>query len=179
MPGVQRLDITDLPEIQSLDSKKVVAAKLEAARERVSDIDERIILVDDVSLTFDQSHGFPGPLVRWLIDSGGKDGGPRALYKYGTSTGSRRAFLSAHIGLCGAAIKNLLFFEGRLMGTFGPPCEHPEKDSKEIDRIFKPNGSHVYLGQMSWQERTEINHRAIALRKVRAYLEREVGYQFP
>ena len=70
IPYIERLDI-DLPEVQSLDPKVVIAEKLKVAQQKVSD---GHFIVEDTSLYLNGLNGFPGPLIKWLTESVGNKG---------------------------------------------------------------------------------------------------------
>lgn len=75
---VEQLTI-DLPEIQEIDSKKIIEAKLHAAREHHAGA----YVVEDTSLSFDGMNGLPGPLIKWFLKTIGNDG----LYKLAIAFG--------------------------------------------------------------------------------------------
>src|SRR5712664_2418914 len=59
-----------LPEIQAADVQDIVRYKLEAARAK----GYHRLIVEDVSLGFDELGNFPGPYVRWLLETAGGKG---------------------------------------------------------------------------------------------------------
>lgn len=53
----------DLPEIQEIDSRKIIKFKLlEALRHKNAGF-----IVEDTSLHLDCLNGLPGPLIRWFL----------------------------------------------------------------------------------------------------------------
>jgi inosine triphosphate pyrophosphatase len=60
----------DLPEIQSLDVREILEAKAAEAWRRIA----RPLIVEDVSLELDALGGFPGPLVKWMLEAVGAEG---------------------------------------------------------------------------------------------------------
>lgn len=60
----------DLPEIQSLDPVEVARAKAEAASALV----DGMVVVDDTGLGLVALGGFPGPLVKWMLEAVGAEG---------------------------------------------------------------------------------------------------------
>ena len=62
IPNLKQLNI-DLPEIQELDPKKIIEAKLQSAFEHRSGE----FIVEDTSLYLDCLNGLPGPLIKWFI----------------------------------------------------------------------------------------------------------------
>ena len=62
IPNVKQLDI-DLPEIQEIDAKNIIRAKLlEALRHKQVEF-----IVEDTSLHFDCLNGLSGPLIKWFL----------------------------------------------------------------------------------------------------------------
>ena len=59
-----------LPEIQAADVEDVTRYKLEVARTK----GYGRLVVEDVSLGFDELGNFPGPFVRWLLEAPGGTG---------------------------------------------------------------------------------------------------------
>src|SRR5437764_15495042 len=59
-----------LPEIQAATVEEITRYKLEVARTKRY---QRLI-VEDVSLGFDELGNFPGPYVRWLLEAAGGTG---------------------------------------------------------------------------------------------------------
>src|SRR5229473_1416419 len=59
-----------LPEIQAADVKDITRYKLEVARTK----GYNRLIVEDVSLGFDELGNFPGPYVRWLLEAAGGKG---------------------------------------------------------------------------------------------------------
>src|SRR2546430_6352806 len=64
-----RVAIT-LPEIQAADVEDITRYKLEIARTK----GYHRLVVEDVSLGFDELGNFPGPYVRWLLEAAGGKG---------------------------------------------------------------------------------------------------------
>src|SRR5436305_11486269 len=59
-----------LPEIQAASVEEISRYKLEFARTK----GYRRLIVEDVSLGFDELGNFPGPYVRWLLEAAGGKG---------------------------------------------------------------------------------------------------------
>src|SRR5437870_13687803 len=59
-----------LPEIQAADVEEITRYKLEVARTK----GYGRLIVEDVSLGFDELGNFPGPYVRWLLEAAGGKG---------------------------------------------------------------------------------------------------------
>src|SRR5207253_4730525 len=69
--GVPLLRVSlSLPEIQAATVEEITRHKLEAARSK----GYGRLIVEDVSLGFDELGNFPGPYVRWLLEAAGGTG---------------------------------------------------------------------------------------------------------
>jgi|GEM_PF-50260 len=66
----------DLPEIQSLNLVSVLRAKAAEAWQRLG----APVVVEDTSLELDALNGFPGPLVKWLLEAVGPEGVARQAH---------------------------------------------------------------------------------------------------
>jgi len=89
LPVVEQLDI-DLAEIQSIDAKEIVRAKLmEALKQMKSEF-----IVEDTSLYFDCLNGLPGPLIKWFLKAIGNEG----LFSIAEKMGNRGAEAKTIIG---------------------------------------------------------------------------------
>ena len=64
MPEIEQLDI-DLVEIQDLDPKKVIEAKLAEAQKHHSGA----LVVEDISVQIEGLGGLPGTLIKWFLKS--------------------------------------------------------------------------------------------------------------
>jgi non-canonical purine NTP pyrophosphatase (RdgB/HAM1 family) len=165
--GLERLDI-DLTEIQSLDPREIIEAKLTEAKKRIADADKRILMVEDLSFVLDGCAGLPGPLMKLFRL------GPEGLYKFAETFGNKRAKAILPVGLLIPECEPV-FFEGVVEG-----CVVPPRGVKKftMDQIFQPDGQTRTYAEMTPEEKNAISHRGIALRKVKEYLESE-GWTFP
>ena len=66
LPNTEQLDI-DLPEIQDIDAKIIIRAKLLAALKHK----DGEFIVEDTSLYLDCLGGLPGPLIKWFMKNMG------------------------------------------------------------------------------------------------------------
>lgn len=71
--------VVELPEVQSLDLLAVVDAKADEAWRRL----RRPLVVEDSGLHLDAMNGFPGPLVKWMLQALGPAGIARAVHALG------------------------------------------------------------------------------------------------
>ena len=143
----------DLVEIQELDSRAVVAAKLAEARSKCP---KGRILIEDTSLHFEAMGGFPGPLIKWLERSVSlKD--IAAMVAHNPAATARTIFgLMTEDG-------TIAFYEGTVEGKIVSP-----KGSNGFgwDQIFQPDGSAITFAEMTLEEKEKRSSRAAALNKV-------------
>lgn len=159
MPGISILDI-DLPEIQELDSTKIITAKLKAALEHT----QGPIIVDDTSLYFDCFQGqLPGPLIKWFLHTVKNTG----LVELTSKLGSAKAQAKTVIGYAKDR-DTIAFFEGSLSGTIVPP-QGPLGFG--WDHVFMPDGYDTTLASMAMETKNSISMRCQAIEQLKDYLK--------
>ena len=158
VPGVQQLDI-DLPEIQDMDPKKIVAAKLKEARKHHNGI----IAVEDVSLSLDGCKGLPGPMIKWWLETLGVQG----IFDLVQKLGNDRASIGCHIGLSQSG-QEIKYFSAQCRGRIvAPRLTSPFG----WNPIFEQDGLKKTYAEMTDDERKTLSHRALAWGQVRKFLE--------
>ena len=152
-----------LPEIQAADVEDITRYKLEVARTK----GYSRLIVEDVSLGFDQLGNFPGPYVRWLLEAAGGTG--LAVIAYALRDRSARA-------QCCVA-----YWDGTAGHVFGGECAgeilvEPRGDKNfGWDAWFQPRGSSKTFAEMSPEEKDGVSHRGDAYRKLAEHLRGENG----
>ena len=142
----------DLPEIQSLDLAEVLGAKAEEAFRRL----RRPVIVEETGLELEAMNGFPGPLVKWMLDAMGAEGVARAALALGAG-GAR-----AHCMLLYFDGERRVAAEGETAGRLVLP---PRGDGGfGWDPVFQPEGEERTYGEMSATEKDAIGHRGRAWR---------------
>lgn len=169
LPEVEQLDF-DLPEIQTIDSKEVVRAKILAAfgmrgvfgkNEAVPRLyDGAHFIVDDTSLCLDALNGLPGAFVKWFI----KKIGPNGLFNLCEKMGNHDAEWKTVIGY-GKKPDEVYFFEGVLKGKIVAPRG---KNGFGFDPILMPDGFDKTLAEISFEEKNKISVRRAAVEKMRS-----------
>jgi len=133
-PSLVQKDL-DLPEIQELDPRKVIAAKLEEARKHYQDR----LIVEDVSLSVEALGGLPGTFIKWFL----KALGPEGLAKVVANLESSKATARIVVGYCNEG--EIAFAEDYLEGSI----VMPRGDSGfGWDPIFQPSGQNKTLAQI-------------------------------
>lgn len=156
--SVSRLDL-DLPEIQEIDAKKIIEAKLlEGLKQHKGPM-----IVEDTSFHLEALNGLPGPLIKWFIKSLGEEG----LYKLAQKLGNTNAMASVVVGFAKNPGK-IYYFEGRVKGDIVPP---KGKGGFGWDVIFMPEGYSKTFAQMNMIQKNKISHRSRAILKLKEFLQ--------
>ena len=157
--GVPLLRVSiSLPEIQAATVEEITRYKLEVARTK----GYGRLIVEDVSLGFDELGNFPGPYVRWLLEAAGGTG--LAAIAYALNNRSAKA-------QCCVA-----YWDGRQGHMFLGECagdvlvEPRGARSFGWDAWFQPRGSTKTFAEMSPQEKDGVSHRGNAYRQLAAHL---------
>lgn len=159
LPDLVRVDI-DLPEVQAVDSRDVIAAKLSAARGQMPG---KAILVEDTALHLSCMNGFPGALIKWLLASLGCDG----IHNLCLRSGDDGAHARTVLGYLGAESNQPVFCEGTLDGKI---CSPRGKNGFGWDPVFTPDGFSKSLAEMYESELRPIKMRRRAAKRLLDYL---------
>jgi non-canonical purine NTP pyrophosphatase (RdgB/HAM1 family) len=156
----------DLDELQSLDLREVVDHKARSAYQIVG----KPVLVEDVSLTFEAMGRLPGTFIKWFLQELHNDG----LATLAAGLGHQRAMARVMYGFYDG--KTLETFEGTKQGVILAEPRFNEAsawhDSTSWNSIFVPDGSEKTYGEMDDEELKLYSHRARAIEKLKAYLEK-------
>ena len=155
--GIEQYDI-DIPEIQELDSQKIIAAKLqEAGRHH-----EGAFIVEDTSLSLIALSGLPGPLIKWFLKTIGNEG----LSEIASRANEYHAEAKTTIGYM-SSNGDIHYFEGSLQGEITTPRGN---NGFGWDKIFIPEGHTRTLAEMNAEEKNSISMRGEAARKLALFL---------
>lgn len=144
----------DLPEIQSLDLLTVLRAKAEEAWRRLG----RPLVVEEAGLSLAALNGFPGPLVKWMLEAVGAEGIARTAHALGNARAT---------ACCGLLLKDgdrELLGEGETSGTLVLPGRGGHGFG--WDPVFLPAGETRTFGEMSDLEKLAVSHRGKAWRSL-------------
>lgn len=159
LADVEQLDI-DLPEIQDIDAKNIVRAKLlEALNHKDGEF-----IVEDTSLYLDCLQGLPGPLIKWFLKTIGNDG----LANLAEKLGGNKAEAKTIIGYA----KNkdeIEFFEGVIPGKI---VAQTGVSGFGWDPIFQPDGHDKTFAEMTAEEKNGVSMRKIAVEKLKEFLSK-------
>jgi non-canonical purine NTP pyrophosphatase (RdgB/HAM1 family) len=149
----------DLPEIQSLDIHKIAEDKVKRAYALLS----TPVIVEDVSLGFDDLGGLPGPFYKFFREKLGDE----VLLKLSTLAKNNKVTIQ-----CIAAYydgKNLLYGQGTINGEV---VEHRGKNGFGFDPFIVPNGYKITMAQMQPEQKHKISHRGQAFRNLIVELDK-------
>jgi non-canonical purine NTP pyrophosphatase (RdgB/HAM1 family) len=148
-PDLEAVELV-LPEIQSLDLLEVLAAKGEEAWRRLA----RPLVVEEAGLGLDAMNGFPGPLVKWMLEAIGAEGLARtalALENTGATATCALLYRDAH---------RTVIAEGKTEGTLLLPSRGHHGFG--WDPVFLPEGETRTFGELSGAEKDAVSHRGRA-----------------
>ena len=156
-PELQAAEV-DLPEIQSLDLLEVLRAKGDEAWRRLG----RPLVVEEAGLELAALGGFPGPLVKWMLQAVGAEG----LARVGLALGDPRAV--ARCALLYRDAERTLLAAGEAAGTLVLPARGGHGFG--FDPVFLPAGGSRTFGELAGEEKDLLSHRGAAWRALLAQL---------
>jgi XTP/dITP diphosphohydrolase len=156
-PGLGAVEL-DLPEIQSLDLLAVLRHKGEEAWRRLG----RPLVVEEAGLELAALGGFPGPLVRWMLEAAGAEGLARVALALGDPRATARAALYYRDP------GRTLIAEGVTPGALVLPARGAHGFG--WDPVFVPAGSARTFGELGGAEKDAVSHRGKAWRSLLAQL---------
>lgn len=159
LPDVRQLAL-DIPEIQGIDAREIIKAKILEAMKHFR-IKGRLI-VEDTSLSLDCLSGLPGPLIKWFLKTIGNKG----LYQIAKRFGNFKAEAKTIIGYARSA-KEIHFFEGTVKGRIVSPRG---ESNFGWDPIFLPAGFSKTFAELGREEKNKISMRRLALNKLKKFL---------
>lgn len=177
IPEIELLDI-DLPELQSLDGKEIIEAKLkEAMRHHDGEF-----IVEDLGMHFHCIDGLPGPLIKWFITTLKAEGLSDLVHRYEDHGAHIRYLLGyareADARRPGNSVPEdakagrIEFFEIIVEGEIVRPRG---RNGFGFDPIFVPEGSDKTYAEMTPDEKNAVSHRGKALRMLKERLAQTQG----
>ena len=150
-----------LPEIQAATAEEITRHKLEVARTK----GYSRLIVEDVSLGFDELGNFPGPYVRWLLEAAGGSGLAAIAYALNNRAAKAQCCVAYWNGREGKV------FVGE---TAGEILVEPRGERHfGWDAWFQPRGSKKTFAEMTDAEKDAVSHRGHAYRKLAEHLRSE------
>ena len=177
----------DLPELQGVEIKEIVEAKVkvafdelnkpmenkeENAKKEKNDSKEkkeiRAVVVEDTGMFIEAWNEFPGALIKWMIDTVQIEGICKMLDVYP----HRRARVKTMVGYkYGFSDSEMLVFEGETHGTIAKT----PRGSRGFgyDKIFIPDGADKTFGEMTPEEKDKYSMRRKAFDKFAQYIKKQ------
>jgi XTP/dITP diphosphohydrolase len=152
------VESVDLPEIQSLDPLEVARAKAHEAFARVG----RAIAIEETSLELAALNGFPGPLVKWMLEAAGPEGIARCGHALGDTRALARCLVIVFDGV--TEVVGLGLDSGRLV--------LPARGASGFgwDFVFAPDGCDRTYAELGAAEKDQRGHRGRAWRDLMSKL---------
>jgi len=150
----------ELTEPQEMDVEVIARAKAAEAFQKTG----KPVLVEDTGWYLEAWNGFPGAFVKWLVDTVSCDGILKMLGNEINRKATSKTALAFHDGVV------VHVFVGEISGVV--TTEKRGHSDFGYDRIFWPEGHDKTFGEMSVEEKGAISHRGIAVRKLKAFLEK-------
>jgi non-canonical purine NTP pyrophosphatase (RdgB/HAM1 family) len=152
-----------LPEIQAATVEEVTRYKLETAKTK----GYSRLVVEDVSLGFDELGNFPGPYVKWLLEAAGGKGLAAIAY----ALNNRAARAQCCVGYWNGSSVHMFLGE-----TAGEVLVQPRGERLfGWDAWFQPRDSEKTFSEMQPEEKDAISHRGKAYRLLAGHLAQESG----
>jgi non-canonical purine NTP pyrophosphatase (RdgB/HAM1 family) len=152
----------DLPEIQAINSKDVIIAKVKYAIKKTK---KKNIFVEDTGLHFNYLNGFPGALTKWFYLRNGS----KKIYSLLKNKGNYNAQATTVIGYYDG--ENIHCFTGTISGKIVYPRG---KNGFSWDNIFVPKGHNKTFAEMGIIEKNKISMRKKAVRKFIIHLKKSI-----
>jgi non-canonical purine NTP pyrophosphatase (RdgB/HAM1 family) len=147
----------DLPEMQSLSFEEILREKLAIAHAGL----ERPVVVEEAGLELAALNGFPGPLVRWMLEAVGAEGIARTALALGEPRARAVSLLAWTDGT------HVVLGRGETEGEIVAPRG---ANGFGFDPVFLPDGSERTFGEMAAEEKDRFSHRGKAWRDLLAAL---------
>ncbi len=148
-----------LPEIQAADVEDITRYKLEVARTK----GYHRLVVEDVSLGFDELGNFPGPYVRWLLEAAGGKGLAAIAYALNNRAAKAQCCVAYWDGTAGKVF---------LGESHGDVLVDPRGERHfGWDAWFQPHGSKKTFAEMTDDEKDAVSHRGHAYRQLAEHLK--------
>ena len=123
------------------------------------------LLVEDVSLQLESLNGFPGPYVKFFLQTVGENG----LWEITRALGNSRVETSCYVAYIDERRKPQVFC-GHIRGRIVPPKGELRHGKVSYNTVFQPDGYEKTFGEMSMEEHAQMSHRFHALQDFRSSL---------
>jgi len=152
-----------LPEIQAATVEEITRYKLDTAKAK----GYGRLIVEDVSLGFDELGNFPGPYVKWLLEAAGGKGLAAIAY----ALNNRAARAQCCVGYWNGSQVHMFLGEAA-----GEVLVQPRGERHfGWDAWFLPRDAKKTFAELSAEEKDAVSHRGKAYRKLAQHLAQESG----
>ncbi len=151
----------NIPEIQSVSAAEVAEDKARKAYSILKDT----VIVEDTALHIEAWNGFPGVMIKFMLERLGNGGICKAL----TEFNSRKAYAETCVAFFDG--KNMYVFSGKTSGKISGMPKGP--DIFGWDRIFIPKGYSLTFAEIGKEKKNKISHRSKAFLKLKKFLNRK------
>lgn len=155
--AIEHVDL-DLPELQELDLERVLRAKGDEAWRRIG----RPLVVEETGLELAALGGFPGPLIKWMLQAVGAAGVAQTALALGDPRATARCALLWTDGT------SSVMAQGETHGTLVLPARG--SGGFGWDPVFQPQGESRTYGELAAAEKDHLGHRGRAWRALLAAL---------
>jgi non-canonical purine NTP pyrophosphatase (RdgB/HAM1 family) len=152
-----------LPEIQAAGVEDITRYKLEVARTK----GYGRLVVEDVSLGFDELGNFPGPYIKWLLEAAGGQGLGAIAYALLNRSAKAQCCVAYWDG------QEPHIFIGEVTGDI--IVEPRGEKLFGWDAWFQPHGTNKTFAEMTAEEKDSTSHRGRAYLQLREHLKHETA----
>ena len=156
IPQLQHFSL-ELPEIQHLEQKEVVRAKIIEAQKNISEA----FVVEDTGLYLEALPGLPGPFIKHFLQALGTQG----LFKIAEKLESQKAEVRTIVGYHDGTLH---FFEGSIRGKI----VEPSGKGHGFNSLFQPEGYDMSFEEITQEEKQKISMRSKAFAQLKVFLEK-------
>ncbi len=151
----------EIREIQSMSLREIVEDKARKAFEKI----RKPVIVEDTALYIKAWKNFPGPLIRWVMETMGVEEMCELLGK--NRVAKAEACVAYYDG------KRMKIFSGTVRGEI---AKNPRGRKRfDWDRAFIPKGFERTFAEMTMEEKNRISHRSKAFLRLKEYLKSSRG----
>ncbi len=151
----------EIREMQSMSLREIVEDKAKKAFEKI----RKPVIVEDTALCIKAWKNFPGPLIRWVMETMGVEEMCGLLGK------NRKAMAEACVAYYDG--KRMKIFSGTVKGEI---AKNPRGRKRfDWDRAFIPKGFERTFAEMTMEEKNRISHRSKAFLRLKEYLKSSRG----
>lgn len=149
----------EIDEVQSMDMEYVSKKKTEAAYQ----ILKKPVITDDVGVFIEAWNGFPGPFAKHILDSIQNEG----ILKLMEDEPNRNVTVKCAIGYHDG--QEVHVFIAEVKGHLADKIKG--SDGWGFDFVVIPEGYSQTFAEMGFKDKNKISHRALALEKLKEYLD--------